>query len=573
MTGSYPLHGEPTHYDDVVAVEVTIDGMLVIADRLNLVDFPIALGIRPNIPQPELRDVVWEQVARDLTAQGILDVFGAPHPEVAAMTDTLARPDRTLEGRWWRRDVGEKMVRFVVCRKLFHSAGPADGEASSDTEGTAPAAAPPMPIHASAPRSTEVTPPSMPIAPTQTQTSGVPAPREAEITQQMRPAQHSGPQRAQNGMLRTPPPAQAAGARHEQQRPAPAPPPRAAAPAPSQHFAETPEPVWSQSQPIPAQPAPTSAATMGNHRAIDALSHVGVRTAVKMPSQRGWRHWLYLCTRINLGLSPDEVYEMDLHARIRRNARDSYQIGVFGLKGGVGKTAVTVALGSSLSRVRGDRILAIDADPDGGNLADRAGRQSAATISDLLSDKELARYNDIRAYTSMNGANLEVLSSEEYSAARREFNDEDWQGAVGIVSRYYNLVLADCGAGLFQPASRAVLSTVSGLVIVASASIDGARQAAVTMDWLRQNGYQDLLGRSCVVINHVTPGKTNIDVEDLVQQFERHVAPGRVVVLPWDKHIAAGTEIQLELLGKEFQRRVLELAAALSDDFDRLERR
>ncbi len=173
----------------------------------------------------------------------------------------------------------------------------------------------------------------------------------------------------------------------------------------------------------------------------------------------------------------------------------------------------------------------------------------------------------------MNSSNLEVLSSEEYSGARRAFDDEDWKGAVGIVSRYYNLVLADCSAGLFQPAARGVLSTVSGLVIVASASIDGARQAAVTMDWLRQNGYQDLLGRSCVVINHVVPGKPNIDVEDLVQQFERHVPPGRVIVLPWDKHLAAGTEIQLDLLGKTFRRRIVELAAALSDDFDRLERR
>jgi hypothetical protein len=103
--------------DDVVAVEVTIDGMLVIADRLSMLDFPTALGIRPNIPQPELRDIVWEQVARDLTAQGVLDVFGAPHPAVAQMVDTLSRPDRTLEGRWWRRDIGGTMVRFVVCRK------------------------------------------------------------------------------------------------------------------------------------------------------------------------------------------------------------------------------------------------------------------------------------------------------------------------------------------------------------------------------------------------------------------------------------------------------------------------
>src|SRR6478752_9064804 len=91
--------------------------MLVIADRLNLMEFPTALGIRPNIPQLELRDVVWEQVGRDLTAQGVLDVFGDPHPEVAAMLDTLSRADRTLEGRWWRGDIGGKMVRFAVCRK------------------------------------------------------------------------------------------------------------------------------------------------------------------------------------------------------------------------------------------------------------------------------------------------------------------------------------------------------------------------------------------------------------------------------------------------------------------------
>ncbi|MGU3652913.1 MinD/ParA family ATP-binding protein [Mycolicibacterium sp. A43C] len=465
--------------------------------------------------------------------------------------------------------------------RLFHSSGAsdaADEDAAARREGASP-----MPVNASgagtAGYAGEHTPPPMPIAPTQAAAAPPPAsvappPSASEVTSQI-PV--TGPQHVQNGMMRTPQTAQPAGARFEQQTFAP-PPPRSApapAPAPSAHYNDTLETGWNPSSaPAPTgQPAPTSAASMGNHRAIDALSHVGVRTAVKMPSQRGWRHWLYLLTRINMGPSPDELYEMDLQARVRRNARDSYQIGVFGLKGGVGKTAVTVALGSALSRVRGDRILAIDADPDCGNLADRAGRQSAATIADLLSDKELSRYNDIRAYTSMNGANLEVLSSEEYSAARREFNEDDWKGAVSVVSRYYNLVLADCGAGLFQPASRGVLATVSGMVIVASASIDGARQAAVTMDWLRQNGYQDLLGRSCVVINHVTPGKTNIDVEDLVQQFERHVAPGRVVVLPWDKHIAAGTEIQLDLLGKTFQRRILELAAGLSDDFDRLERR
>jgi EspG family len=117
MISPYEADASAPPIDDVVAAELTIDGILVVADKLGLTDFPPSMGIRLNIPQPDLRKTVWEQVERDLTAQGVLDVFGTPHPEVAAMLDTLSRPDRTLEGRWWRRDVGGKMIRFVVCRK------------------------------------------------------------------------------------------------------------------------------------------------------------------------------------------------------------------------------------------------------------------------------------------------------------------------------------------------------------------------------------------------------------------------------------------------------------------------
>lgn len=130
MSGPYTAaSGAASGVDDVVAVEVTIDGMLVIADALNLVDFPVALAIRPNIPQLDLRDIVWDQVRRDLTDQGIFDIYGGVHPDVAAMVDTLSRADRTLEARWWRRDVGGKMIRFVVCRKgERHVIAARDGE-------------------------------------------------------------------------------------------------------------------------------------------------------------------------------------------------------------------------------------------------------------------------------------------------------------------------------------------------------------------------------------------------------------------------------------------------------------
>ncbi|WP_122526289.1 MinD/ParA family ATP-binding protein, partial [Mycobacterium attenuatum] len=288
---------------------------------------------------------------------------------------------------------------------------------------------------------------------------------------------------------------------------------------------------------------------------------------------RGWRRWVHAVTRINVGLSPDEKYELELRDRVSRRPRGSYQIAVLGLKGGAGKTTTTVTLGTTLAQVRGDRILVLDADPGCGNLAERAGRSSPSSIADLVTDPELSHYNDIRAHTSVNAANLEILPAQEYTTGRRGLSGEDMRAAVDKVSKFYNLVVADCGAGLFDPVTRSVLETSSAIVVVTNVSIDSARQAAIALEWLRHNGYQDLLDRACVVVDHVSVGETNVAEKHVVRQFEQQLQPGRVVVLPWDKHIATGGEIHLDQLGPGYQRRILELAAALSDDFERAGRR
>lgn len=324
--------------------------------------------------------------------------------------------------------------------------------------------------------------------------------------------------------------------------------------------------------PAPIEPAPVNSCRVEHGVPEIATSPIPAQPA-KQVSQRGWRRWVRTLTGINLGLSRDEKYELDLLTRICRRPRGSYQIGVLALKGGVGKTTLTAVLGSTLAHARGDRILVLDADPHCGNLADRTGRSSTRTIADLLADKNLSHYNDIRAYTSVNETKLEILSAENYAKAPRGLTGEDWHFTAKTVSKFYNLVLADCGAGMFDPVTHGVLSTASALVIVTSVSIDSARQTSMALDWLRNNGYPDLLGRVCVVINHVTSEKTNISVNELIRQFEQQVQPDRLVVVPWDKHIAAGTKIQLGLLDPAYKLRMLELAAALSDDFEKAGRR
>jgi MinD-like ATPase involved in chromosome partitioning or flagellar assembly len=440
---------------------------------------------------------------------------------------------------------------------------------------TSPAAGPPMPTSPPEPTSGPSVPTSPPMP-----TSGPPMPTSPPEPNGHAPRPKAPPQPSRHARQGPPDPAQAprahgAPSSHSHRADAkpirgngapgrtPPPRPRTEPPAPAPSGG-------SMRPPPPAQQAPTPTPVAG-------ASQIGVKPAKKSSagviSRRGWRRWLHKLTRINVGLSRDEKYELDLNNRIRRNPRGSYQIAILGLKGGVGKTTVTVALGSAFAQVRRDRILAFDADASCGNLGDRAGRQSAATIADLLADRDLTHYNNVRTHTSSNAVNLEVLPAENYSTARRAFSEADWHYASDAVSRFYNLVLADCGAGLFDPATRGVLSTACAVVIVTNASIDGARQAEVTIDWLRNNGHQDLLRRACVVINHVSPGETNMAAADLVRHFQQRVQAGRVVVLPWDKYIATGTEIQFTLLDPAYRRKILELAAALSDDFDRGERR
>ncbi|MGV7297670.1 nucleotide-binding protein, partial [Mycobacterium kansasii] len=59
-------------------------------------------------------------------------------------------------------------------------------------------------------------------------------------------------------------------------------------------------------------------------------------------------------------------------ATIRQPITGDYKIGVVSLKGGVGKTTTTVTLGSVFAHLRkGDRVVALDGNPDFGNLSSR----------------------------------------------------------------------------------------------------------------------------------------------------------------------------------------------------------
>ncbi len=293
--------------------------------------------------------------------------------------------------------------------------------------------------------------------------------------------------------------------------------------------------------------------------ALDGL----VEPAAGSPRGLGWREMIHRITRIDLGPGKDTEYELGLRERIRASVGSAFPIAVLNLKGGVGKTAVVEALGSTFADVRDDRVIAVDI--DAGDLAERHGRRSQLNMADLLSDRAVTRYMDVRAHTFMNSCGLEVLGLPDYPHTNWRLERGDMVRAFSILRKHYSVVLVDCVKALNSSVMEAVLPESQALVVVSSASIDSIRKTKTTLEWLSHNGYPKLHRSTVLAINHAEPTKMDTVAGKELEHLSARVAA--TVVLPFDRHVHEGKEIGLDKLSKHSRRCYLELAALLADMF------
>ncbi|MGW4242340.1 MinD/ParA family ATP-binding protein [Nocardia sp. NPDC004722] len=298
-----------------------------------------------------------------------------------------------------------------------------------------------------------------------------------------------------------------------------------------------------------------------------SVNDLNLLKRAKRAPRSGWRRAVHKASggSINPGESAADVVYRQLVDRVNQPVRGDYRIAILSLKGGVGKTTTTVGLGSTFASLRGDRVIAIDANPDLGTLAHRVPRQTRSTVRNLLEDGHISRYSDVRAHTSQAPSRLEVLASEQDPAVSEAFSEADYRKAIGILQQFYNIILTDCGTGLMHSAMSGVLDMASSLVLVTSPAIDGARSASATLDWLDHHGYHKLVERTVVVVNASRKGSSTVDLDQLRKLFLDRTRA--VQVVPFDDHLAEGAEIDLELVGKPTRRALLELAAMVADDF------
>jgi MinD-like ATPase involved in chromosome partitioning or flagellar assembly len=309
----------------------------------------------------------------------------------------------------------------------------------------------------------------------------------------------------------------------------------------------------------------------------DALAAESLTSDLLLPGRRhapsgGWRRAVCEVTG-GLVCAPEPAAQRrrtELTARARAPlAGGHHRVAVLSLKGGVGKTTTTVGLGATLASLRGDRVIAVDASPDRGTLSDKLRPETSATVRDLLNGQnQIRRYADVRAYTTQAPSRLEVLASDRDPAVSVAFSEQDYCDVARVLERYYSICLADCGTGLLHSAMTGVLRLADQIVLVSSPSVDGARSASATLDWLQAHGYRDLVRHAVVVLAMIRPrGRSAVDTGRLEQHFAARCRA--VVTVPYDSHLGEGAEVEMDRLDRATADAFLMLAAETGDGFGR----
>ena len=306
--------------------------------------------------------------------------------------------------------------------------------------------------------------------------------------------------------------------------------------------------------------------------AADFTDAVMYPAPAPVPHQ-GWRRTVHRGTGglVNPGPSLVEQRRRELEQRLRTPIEGSRRVVVMSRKGGVGKTTIALALGSTFAMLRGDRVIAVDANPDAGNLAHRVAPPHDRTVTDVLRDLDaITTYATLRRYTSQAPeSRLEVLASDDDPRIGMALARDDYHRLIGLLDRFYNLILLDTGTGILDSANQGLLTEADQVVLVVRAGIDGGRAGALTLDWMDEHGFDDLVARTVVVVNAERRGAAPPDL--MRRHFEKRCAC--VVTVPWDDALEPGALTDMSALSRRTRESLVDVAAAVADNFTAREER
>jgi MinD-like ATPase involved in chromosome partitioning or flagellar assembly len=238
-------------------------------------------------------------------------------------------------------------------------------------------------------------------------------------------------------------------------------------------------------------------------------------------------------------------------------------------KGGVGKTAISFALGNLFASELRLRVVALDANPDFGTLAAVAGdgyrcdRSLADLLADLVADRpQPASPADLHPYVSRLPSGLHLMGSPAHAEVMAELTPGLYARLLETLVHFYELLILDLGPGITSPLTRFAVDRADQSVIV------------TTPEWITSASVLGALGymqldAATLVLNQAHLERDRRQVP-LVEESLRKRTSATMVTIPYDPRLRSMLDTgTYELAGLRLPTRVAlkELAVDIAAGF------
>ncbi|HEY1277646.1 MAG TPA: EsaB/YukD family protein [Thermoleophilaceae bacterium] len=252
--------------------------------------------------------------------------------------------------------------------------------------------------------------------------------------------------------------------------------------------------------------------------------------------------------------------DMILAPRLRRCAT----VAVVSPKGGVGKTTTTALLGSLLARVRHEKMVAVDTNPDYGSLGRALTPDHRVFVDDLVDlldhpdltvaelDRKLGRAFD----------GLLVLPAPTDPSRMARLDKAAYAKVFGRLKTMAGGLVLDCGTGLQEPAAQAAIEAADQIVLVSDSEPSTASLVAEAAQLLKRAGPPMFL-----IVNKLPRRGGRLDLE----MFSRAVPDARAMITVAAEPVAASAlaagDFSWDDAPKAWQQSIRELGAVMVADW------
>jgi len=210
------------------------------------------------------------------------------------------------------------------------------------------------------------------------------------------------------------------------------------------------------------------------------------------------------------------------------------RIVVLGTAGGVATTTVAALLAKLLGSIRQEPIVAIDATDHSGNLMRYLGASQVAPLDKLMHQ---FRAEPVRTLPDA-VKNAAACGSQVFAAGRTDvpaladqpLGLQEWTDVSSTLSRFMAATIVDGGASPLSRHAAALLGTAHAVVLVAPPGNPEAAKLASVQESLNST-FPDVQQVTAVVRSR--------------QSHDAAVGEG----VPYDRHLASGSSLQLSRLG------------------------